>query len=137
MSEPVTEADLQAYVDGRLDAARRALVDGWLAARPEEAERVATYRRLSGEVRAAYQAMLSEPVPAGLARFGARGRFLRQVALAAAWVALGIAVGVVATLELKAARPGASLLASESALMARRGLYARLVEHQLAGMAVG
>lgn len=124
MNEPVTEADLQAYVDGRLAPARRAVVDGWLAARPEEAERVAAYRRLSGEVRAAYQAMLSEPVPEGLARFGAPGRRLRRVALAAAWVALGVALGAVATLELKATRPGASLLANESAIMARRAALA-------------
>ena len=124
MNEPVTEADLQAYVDGRLDPGRRAILDGWLATRPEEAERIAAYRRLSGEVRAAYQAMLSDPVPEGLVRIGARPHRTRQVALAAAWVALGIAIGAVATLELKASRPVASLLASESAIMARRAAVA-------------
>jgi anti-sigma factor RsiW len=124
VTEPVTEADLQAYVDGRLDPARRAVVDGWLAARPEEAERVAAYRRLGGEVRAAYQAMLSEPLPEGLVRLGGRARRLRQAALAAAWVALGVALGAIATLELKAARPGSSPLASESAIMARRAAVA-------------
>ena len=124
MSEPVSEADLQAYVDGRLDPARRALVDAWLAARPDEAERVAAYRRLGGEVRAAYQAMLSEPVPAGLTRSLARRPGLRQVALAAVWVVIGVAVGVLATLELTATRPGGSLLASESTVMARRAAIA-------------
>jgi anti-sigma factor RsiW len=55
MSEsPVSEADLQAYADGRLAEGRRAAVEAWLAARPEEAERVAAYRRLAHEVRAAY-----------------------------------------------------------------------------------
>ncbi len=124
MSEPVTEADLQAYVDGRLDTGRRARVEGWLAARPEEAERVAAYRRLSGEVRAAYQAMWSEPVPEGLTRARARRKWLPKVALAAGWLALGIAIGVIATLELRATRPGGSLLASESAVMARRAAIA-------------
>ncbi len=123
MNEPVTEADLQAYVDGRLDAGRRAFVESWLAGRPEEAERVAAYRRLSGEVRAAYQAMLDEPLPEGLARLDRRGSFMRQMALAAAWLALGVAIGAVATLELKNSRSGASV-ASESATMARRAAIA-------------
>jgi anti-sigma factor RsiW len=126
MNEPgvVSEADLQAYVDGRLDLERRAAVEAWLAARPEEAERVAAYRRLSSEVRAAYQSMLDEPMPERLARRASRRTPLSRVALAAAWVALGVAVGVVATLELKATRPGAAFLASESAIMARRAAIA-------------
>jgi anti-sigma factor RsiW len=123
-SMPISEADLQAYVDGRLDAPRRAAVESWLAARPEEAERVAAYRRLSSEVRAAYQSMLAEPLPERLASFvGRRSRFTRM-ALAASWVALGIAIGVVATLELRATRPTPSTLANESAIMAHRAAIA-------------
>lgn len=126
MSEPlaVSEADLQAYVDGRLDAERRALVEAWLAARPDEAERVAAYRRLSGEVRAAYQSMLDEPVPERLARLARRRSRWRPVALAAGWLALGMAIGAVATLELEARRPGGAFLANESAIMARRAAIA-------------
>jgi anti-sigma factor RsiW len=124
VSEPVTEADLQAYVDGRLEPARRELVESWLAARPEEAERVAAYRRLSAEVRSAYQAMLDEPLSEGLAQVGTRRQRLRQIGLAAVWVAVGVAIGAVAALELKAMRPGASVLASESAVMARRAAIA-------------
>lgn len=124
MNELVSEADLQAYVDGRLEPARRTLVESWLAARPDEAERVAAYRRLSGEVRAAYQTMLSEPVPEGLMRAGGRRGRVRQFALAAAWVALGAAIGVLATLELRATPPGAAQLANESAIMARRAAIA-------------
>ena len=46
MSEaPITDADLQAYADGRLDEAGRAAVEALRAARPEEAERVADNRR--------------------------------------------------------------------------------------------
>lgn len=123
MNEPVSEADLQAYVDGRLEPGRRAVVEGWLAVRPEEAERVAAYRRLSGEVRAAYQAMLDEPLPEGLARLERRRSFTRHMALAAAWLALGVAIGAVATLELKNTRSAASV-ASESAIMARRAAIA-------------
>lgn len=123
MNEPVSEADLQAYVDGRLEPGRRAVVESWLAVRPEEAERVAAYRRLSGEVRAAYQAMLEEPLPEGLARLEGRRSLTRHMALAAAWLALGAAIGAVATLELKNTRPVAAV-ASESAIMARRAAIA-------------
>ncbi len=41
MSEPVTETDLQAYADGRLPQERQKVVEAWLAARPEESERIA------------------------------------------------------------------------------------------------
>jgi len=121
---PVSEADLQAYVDGRLDGERRAAVEAWLASRPEEAERVAAYRRLSSEVRAAYQSLLAEPLPEPLTRLANQRSGVRRFALAAAWVAIGVAIGVVATLELKATRPGASFLANESAVMARRAAVA-------------
>lgn len=123
MNDPITEADLQAYVDGRLEPGRRVAVESWLAARPDEAERVAAYRRLSGEVRAAYHAMLDEPLPEGLARVGRRRALMRHMALAAAWLTLGVAIGAVATLELKNTRPAASV-ASESATMARRAAIA-------------
>ena len=63
MSEtPISETELQAYADGRLDEATRAAVEAWLASRPEEAERVADYRRMSEALRTAYDAVLGEPV---------------------------------------------------------------------------
>jgi len=40
---PITEADLHAFVDGKLPAARRLEVDAYLAQRPEEAERLRAY----------------------------------------------------------------------------------------------
>ena len=66
MSDPIGEADLQAYADGHLPDERRKAVEAWLATRPEESERMAAYRRLASEVRAAYATMLSEPVPSRL-----------------------------------------------------------------------
>ncbi|HEX7053938.1 MAG TPA: anti-sigma factor [Burkholderiales bacterium] len=119
---PVTEADLQAYVDGRLDPERRAAVDAWLASRPEEAERVAAYRRLGAEVRAAYQTMVAEPLPEGVARFARRRPRLRQAALAAAWLALGAALGTLATLELRPVAP--SVAPGGEVVMARRAAIA-------------
>ena len=41
----VREADLQAYVDGQLEGRRRAAIEAHLASRPDEAARLAAYRR--------------------------------------------------------------------------------------------
>jgi len=119
----VTEADLQAYADGRLPQPRRAVVEAWLAARPEEAERVAAYRRLGQEVRAAYEAMLSEPVPERLARAAVRGPQLRRFAAMAAWMALAAAIGGVAGWNLRPERPLAQA-APDTTVIARRAAIA-------------
>jgi len=91
--KPVSEAELQAYADGRLAAERRAAVEAWLAARPEEAERIAAYRRLAREVRAAYDNMLREPVPERLQQAASRHVLWRRIAAVVAWLGLGIALG--------------------------------------------
>ena len=62
--EPVvTEDELHAYIDGELGAARRAGVEVWLAAHPEDAARVATWRAQVEAIRAKYGPVASEPVP--------------------------------------------------------------------------
>ena len=124
MSElPVSEADLQAYADGRLTAERRALVESWLASRPEEAERVAAYQRLAKEVRAAYDSMLGEPVPERLARAAAPRFAWRRAAAVAGWIALGIAVGAPAGWQLRPARLMAPA-AADTTVIARRAAIA-------------
>src|SRR5919201_1726155 len=62
----IVEAEVQAYVDGRLDERRCAVVEHWLDAHADEASRVAAYRRLGEQWRAAYAPVLDEPVPASL-----------------------------------------------------------------------
>jgi anti-sigma factor RsiW len=119
----ITEADLQAYADGRLADERRAEVDAWLAARPDEAERLAAYRRLSEALRAAYDPMLVEPVPARFQR-AQRHVFLKRIAALAGWVALGVAIGAVAGWQLHESKPAASPGADVGALMARRAAVA-------------
>jgi anti-sigma factor RsiW len=120
---PITEADLQAYADERLDAARRTQVEAWLAERPDEAERLADYRRLSGEVRGLYEPVLHEPVPSALALAPGRRRWAR-VAAVAAWVALGAAVGGLAGWELRDRRPVVASAPDVGATMARRAALA-------------
>ena len=51
MGEHITEADLQAYVDGQLDMASRVEVEAYLQAHPEAAARVMEQLKLSDEVR--------------------------------------------------------------------------------------
>jgi anti-sigma factor RsiW len=60
---PVTEDELHAYVDGELAADRKEAVAAWLAAHPEHAALVATWRAQADSIRARYGAVASEPVP--------------------------------------------------------------------------
>ena len=61
---PVTEADLQAYVDGVLAPARRAEIDAYLAQRPAEAGRLDAYAAQNRQLSALYGPQLEIAVPA-------------------------------------------------------------------------
>ena len=125
MSEaPITEADLQAYVDGRLDDTRRHAVEEWVAARPEEAERLADYRRLSDGLRGSYDEVLSEPVPERLRLSVRPPRRLWRFAIAAAWLVLGVAIGAAAGWQLHGSWPVAGPTADAGAVMAHRAAIA-------------
>ena len=64
MSRPIiTEADLHAYLDGVLPAARLAEVEAYLAERPEEAVRLAAYREQIAALRREFDPVLDEPAP--------------------------------------------------------------------------
>jgi anti-sigma factor RsiW len=120
---PITEADLQAYADGRLPEPRRAAVEAWLATRPDEAERVAAYRRLAQEVRAAYDSMIAEPVPERLAQAAAPRAPMRRFAAVASWVILGIAIGAPLGWQARPQRV-VTQNAADSSLIARRAAVA-------------
>jgi anti-sigma factor RsiW len=97
MSAPVTEAELQAFVDGQLPAARTVEVAQYLAQHEEDALRVAAYRRQNENLQLAYAPLLTAAVPARL-QPGARRRWLplqpllQHYAVAAALMAVsGIA----------------------------------------------
>ena len=119
----VTETDLQAYADKRLPPERRAAVEAWLATRPDEAERMAAYQLLGGELRAAYDPVLDEPVPLRLRRAALPAAPWRRAAAVAGWVALGGAIGVIAGWELHASWPAAPAM-SDATVMARRAAIA-------------
>ncbi|MDA0224755.1 MAG: anti-sigma factor [Proteobacteria bacterium] len=85
-----TESDLQAWVDGRLPMPRQADVEAWLAARPDEAARLAAYRDNDDALRALHLPVLEEPVPGGLVpQVRARRARVLRIAAACAWVAIG------------------------------------------------
>jgi anti-sigma factor RsiW len=60
---PIAEEDLHAYVDGFLDAERRAAVERYLQAHADAAERVAAYATQRQELRAALAPLARDPIP--------------------------------------------------------------------------
>lgn len=62
----VTEADLHAYIDGRLPESRLAEIEAYLAAHPDEAGRLQAYREQKVALRALFDPLLDEPLPAAL-----------------------------------------------------------------------
>lgn len=124
-NQAISEAELQAWVDGRLEQSRRAALQAWFAAHPDEAERAASYRNFGEQLRMRFDAVLEEPVPPRLRRAAQHGpRRLRTFALAAGWVALGIAVGTVAGWQLHALQAPAPAAKAETPVIARRAALA-------------
>ena len=67
----ITETDLHAYVDAALPDVRRAEVEDYLAAEPEEAERVRAYLAQKPALRALFNPVLAEPLPEELSALAA------------------------------------------------------------------
>ena len=63
---PITEADLHAYVDAELPDDRRAEVEDFLAAQPEEASRLFAYQAQKDALRQLFNPVLEESLPAEL-----------------------------------------------------------------------
>jgi anti-sigma factor RsiW len=123
MSDPVTEADLQAYADGELPEQRRAAVAAWLTAHPDDGERIESYRRLAEELRGTYQGVLDEPVPERLER-ALRPARMRRIAVAAAGALLAAVLGGIVGWELHAMRSAAAPASDMASLMAHRAVVA-------------
>jgi anti-sigma factor RsiW len=60
---PVTEDELHAYVDNELPAERRGDVEAWLAAHPDDAARVQSWRAMANMLHERYDLVLDEVVP--------------------------------------------------------------------------
>ena len=60
---PVTEDELHAYVDNELPVERRADVEAWLTANPDDAARVQSWRDMADVLHARYDQIADEAVP--------------------------------------------------------------------------
>jgi anti-sigma factor RsiW len=60
---PITDGDLNAYVDGEISPERRDEVEVYLIAEPAQAARIETWRRQNEIIRAAFAKVASEPLP--------------------------------------------------------------------------
>jgi anti-sigma factor RsiW len=91
---PPTEDELHAYVDGALDASRRADIEAYLASNPEVAERVARWRHDVDFLRTELAGTMTRPPQPRLDPAAVRGRLrarsrVRTAAAATFFLAIG------------------------------------------------
>lgn len=108
---PISEPELHAYADGRLDAARRGEVEAWLDDHPEMRQAIAAWRIQNERVHRAFDPVLDEPVPARLIEAARPASRLPPLRLAAvvAWLAIGGVLGYALRGEAPPPSPSASL----------------------------
>lgn len=134
---PVGDEDLAAYADGRLDPSRAAEVETWLAL-PENGSdraRVERWRRNDAALRAAFEPVLAEPVPAALrAALGPSlavprpRRRLRWLVPASVAAALGVAIGVGGSFAMWGPEPAVARELADVGMSAH-AVYSREVRH--------
>ncbi|MGV1759663.1 anti-sigma factor family protein [Rhizobium sp. A22-96] len=98
---PITEDDLQAFVDSALDAERRQEVAEYLLTNEDAAARVSAYERHASALRAAMDPVAHEPVPSRLnlsnivadSKRSFSRQYLQMAAAAVVLVAVGAAGG--------------------------------------------
>lgn len=117
---PISERELHAYADGRLDAGRRAEVEAWLHDHPEMRQAVAGWRIQNEHLHRAFDSVLDEPVPSRLAETVHASRRMPPLRLAAAvaWLAVGGVVGYAVRGILPAAAPQATASLPRQAALA-------------------
>jgi anti-sigma factor RsiW len=127
---PVTEDELHAYVDNELPAERRGDVEAWLAAHPDDAARVQSWRAMAEALHARYDAVADEAVPKRLEieRLVQQPRRWMVGAVAAALVAFIVGGGTGWVARGATAAPSAFQNFTVDALDAHR-LYVVEVRH--------
>ena len=95
-TDPVTDDELHAFVDGQLDPSRLPAVLARLAASPEDSTRVAAWQGQRLELRRAHRAIDVGPTPEALTRtvLGTRRAWWRQAAAAAVLLVVGAGAGL-------------------------------------------
>ena len=98
------EASLSAWLDGELDGTRRAALDAWLRAHPEDAAQARLWAADRDALRARFDPLLDEPIPAALqatvlqadhAAVAPRAPWRRVAVVAGLLLAGGVAGGLV------------------------------------------
>lgn len=114
MSPIPDEHDLHAYIDGRLDPARRVEVEAWLARQPERLAELQAWQRDAQQLRAGLAGALPAPDPAldpARLRAGLSRRRRARYAVAAS-VLLSLGVGGIGGWQAREwSRPPAPMLA--------------------------
>ena len=105
---PPGESDIQAYVDGQLDARRRPLIEAYLAANPDEAARVEAYRVQNALLNDLFAGDMDRPLSGTLASLARRlsrklerQRTVRRTLAMAASVTLVVALGYAVLSDLE------------------------------------
>ena len=110
-TQPISEDDLHAWADGRLDGNRRADLEAWLAQHPAERARLEGWQAQKRLLHGKFDALLEEPLPARLLEATKPpARPVWRQAAAVAWLALGSIIGFL--LHDSVAPTGPSLSAS-------------------------
>ena len=91
---PVTEAELHAFVDAQLTPERQREIEAWLAHRPEEAQRVESYRAQKRELRACFDPVLDEALPQRVLRAARPATSRSQSSPSLPWYLQRLAAGV-------------------------------------------
>src|SRR5712672_2941427 len=133
MTDPkisVTEDELHAYVDNELPTERRVDVETWLAAHPDDAARVQSWREMAEALHARYDSVADEAVPRRLdiERLVRQPRRWIYGAIAATLVAFVAGSGVGWLAHGAAASPSLFQILTVDALDAHR-LYVVEVRH--------
>jgi anti-sigma factor RsiW len=122
MSRPddFSDTDLSAWLDGELDAARRARIETWLHTQPEAAARVRLWAADRDALRARLDPVLGEPLPAALAHRVWQHTPPRwaQAAVAAGLLVAGALLGAGGMWQWQGQRDAAVLAAALSATAA-------------------
>jgi len=89
----MNEAELQAWVDGRLPPERQAAVERYLAEHPDEDARLQAYRAQNAALHALFDDLLAAPVPAALRPARSAPAWRRMAAMVAIAVGAGLLGG--------------------------------------------
>lgn len=90
---PLSELDIQAYVDGALDARRVDRVDDYLGQAPDEARRVAFYHRLNAQLQAGFPSLDEAKTSGRVGRLRSMTRWRRRAAILALVLLAGALAG--------------------------------------------